>query len=56
MGGNLESVRMAKCPNLALTHANFSCPKEGTGWGMILPTPPQVYTHTHTHKILLIFL
>ena len=58
IGGNLESVGMAKCPNLALTHAGFSCPEEGTGWGMILPALPQVYahTHTHTHKILLIFL
>ena len=40
MGGNLESVGMAKCPNLALTHAGFSRPEEGTRWGMILPAPP----------------
>ena len=58
IGGNLESVGMAKCPNLALTHAGFSRLEEGTGWGMILPAPPQVsvHTHTHTQKILLIFL
>ena len=59
IGGNLESVGMAKCPNLALTHVGFSRPEEGTGWGMIMPALPQVmYTHTHTHtkKILLIFL
>ena len=57
IGGNLESIGMAKCPNLALTHVGFSHPEEGTGWGMILPALPQVmYTHTHTHKILLIFL
>ena len=49
IGGNLESVGMAKCPNLALTHAGFSRPEEGTGWGMILPALPQVYVYTHTH-------
>ena len=56
MGGNLESVGMAKCPSPALTHAGFSRLEEGTGWGMILPAPPQVYVYTHTQKILLIFL
>ena len=58
MGGNLESIGMAKCPSPALTHAGFSRLEEGTRWGMILPAPPQVYvhTHTHTHTILLIFL
>lgn len=49
MGGNLESV-----PSPALTHAGFSCPEEGTGWGMILPALPQVYIYVYT--ILLIFL
>ena len=50
IGGNLESIGMAKCPNLALTHVGFSRPEEGTGWGMILPALPQVYVYTHTQN------
>ena len=56
MGGNLESVGMAKCPSPALTHAGFSRLEEGTGWGMILPAPPQVYVYTHTQNFINIFM
>ena len=58
MGGNLESIGMTKCPSPALTHAGFSRLEEGTRWGMILLTLPQVYvhTHTHTHNFINIFM